>query len=154
MGVWRGFLLFRQKLSLHTNMKWGVKDVGLWLNLMLSQRSQFQSKQTSNAQEIKRAHCRYKHECSFCSGGFLCFGALKTPINPLLSNNLVRSLQKATTPVIWERTAPWLRAYPNKQVGELLLDGFEYVRPDWGRSLRGGCPDEEWREHGESRGWP
>lgn len=29
---------FRQKLSIHASLKWGMKDVGLWLNLILPQK--------------------------------------------------------------------------------------------------------------------
>lgn len=30
---------YRQKLAVHPGIKWGCKDVGLWLNLMLPQRT-------------------------------------------------------------------------------------------------------------------
>lgn len=75
---------FRQKLSVHPSLRWGVKDVGLWLNLMLPQRPQYtQRPPVTNVQSTFRkgvcfanndsqcrflSNCRYKHECSFCAG--------------------------------------------------------------------------------------
>lgn len=29
---------FRQKLAVHKNLPWGIKDISLWLNLLLSQK--------------------------------------------------------------------------------------------------------------------
>lgn len=75
---------FRQKLSIHHKLKWGMKDVGLWLNLMLA------SNANTNRQPLAYSSvspyrkgvcyaynesqcqwntaCKYKHECSHCSG--------------------------------------------------------------------------------------
>ncbi|OCT70393.1 hypothetical protein XELAEV_18037311mg [Xenopus laevis] len=75
--------VFRQKLAVHRGLRWGMKDVGLWVSLMLPQRSAFsmqRQNQTSqlhkkgfcwayNENQCKFANCRFKHECSWCSGG-------------------------------------------------------------------------------------
>lgn len=61
-------------------MRWGQKDVGLWINLMIPQRSAF--RQTQPNSTIRRGacfafnesqckwltNCKYKHECSHCGG--------------------------------------------------------------------------------------
>lgn len=71
---------FRQKLSIHPTLKWGIKDIGLWINLMLPQRTNVVKQAPSKA--LKKgvcfalnestckwlSNCRYKHECSFCGG--------------------------------------------------------------------------------------
>lgn len=75
---------FRQKMSVYSNLKWGMKDVGLWLNLILPQRAtpiRPPSTSVSVTQGRKgicfafnesQCHwasaCKYKHECSFCAG--------------------------------------------------------------------------------------
>lgn len=78
---------FRHKLSIHPTLQWGVKDVGLWLNLFLPPRpvlshptnvsssvySTLPFKKgicfAHNDSQCKWLHsCRYKHECAFCSG--------------------------------------------------------------------------------------
>lgn len=73
--------MFRQKMSVHPAVKWGSKDVGLWLNLMLPQRSL--GLRPNAQQHLFRkgvcfafndssckfgSNCRYRHDCSFCSG--------------------------------------------------------------------------------------
>lgn len=81
--------LFVKKFAIYPNLKWGNKDVGLWLNLIIPQkpvyaRPQPQSNLTSNASAsvYKKGtcyafnenqckwlnSCRYRHECSFCFG--------------------------------------------------------------------------------------
>ena len=77
---------FRQKLAVYPSLQWGMKDVGLWLNLIVPQRSvppkptpQVNSTGQSpykkgycysfNESQCKWGNsCRFKHECSFCSG--------------------------------------------------------------------------------------
>ncbi|XP_040195886.1 uncharacterized protein LOC120928890 [Rana temporaria] len=72
---------FRQKLAVHGSLRWGTKDVGLWLNLLLPQRPMVRSPpvQTGpfrkglcfsfNEGQCKWPHtCRFRHECSNCSG--------------------------------------------------------------------------------------
>lgn len=73
---------FRQKLALYPGVKWGTKDVGLWLNLMLPQRSSMTRSPTNqntpkkglcfafNSEGVCKfdKNCRYKHECSHCGG--------------------------------------------------------------------------------------
>lgn len=77
---------FRQKLSVHPTLNWGVKDVGLWLNLFLPQRPssvrQIQSSQPTNNSNYRKGicfnfndgqckwpnSCKYRHECAFCTG--------------------------------------------------------------------------------------
>lgn len=72
---------YRQKLAIHQTVKWGDKDVGLWLNLMLPQRNNpgrtynqgnFRAKGICfayNESSCKwAASCRYRHECTHCAG--------------------------------------------------------------------------------------
>lgn len=76
---------FRQKLAVYPSLKWGMKDVGLWLNLIIPQKP-LPSKQPLPAHGMQSPYkkgycfafnesqcrwgssCRYKHECSFCFG--------------------------------------------------------------------------------------
>lgn len=72
--------MYRQKMAVHPGVKWGDKDVGLWLNLMLPQRNinratnqnLFRPKGVCyafNDTQCKwAASCRYRHECSHCAG--------------------------------------------------------------------------------------
>lgn len=72
--------MFRQKLAVYLGVKWGTKDVGLWLNLMLPQRNPPNKTQTqslfrkglcfavNNSQCKCNQNCRYKHECAYCAG--------------------------------------------------------------------------------------
>lgn len=39
---------FRQKLAVHPSLKWGLKDVGLWLDLFLPQRPLFHQQPTDS----------------------------------------------------------------------------------------------------------
>lgn len=79
---------FRQKLSIYPGIKWGSKDVGLWINLMLPQRSSYSkpASQLPNRKGVCFAYndsqckfeknCRYRHECTHCAGahpGAKCF---------------------------------------------------------------------------------
>lgn len=72
---------YRQKLAIYPGMKWGCKDVGLWLNLMLPQRTNpsrvynqgnFRNKGYCYAYNDSQCrwstNCRYRHECSHCAG--------------------------------------------------------------------------------------
>lgn len=73
--------LFRHKLAVHPHLKWGVKDVGLWLNVMLPTRQQTSgNRQTVNQVGMRMgvyfaynesqckwaANCKYSHEYTFC----------------------------------------------------------------------------------------
>lgn len=73
--------LFRQKLAVYPNMQWGVKDVGLWLTVMLPTRQPGSGNRQNTAQTTPRKgvcfayndgqckwanNCKYRHECSFC----------------------------------------------------------------------------------------
>lgn len=76
---------FRQKVSVHPTLRWGCKDVGLWLNLFLPQRSYVSKSQPppSTAPTVYKkgicfsfndsqcrwpGSCRFRHECAFCAG--------------------------------------------------------------------------------------
>lgn len=80
---------FRQKLAVHPSLKWGVKDMRLWLNIFLSQGSAF-IKQSANVAptstpgyrkaicfNLNDGHykwpnsCKCRHECAFCARGHL-----------------------------------------------------------------------------------
>lgn len=73
--------LFRQKLAVFPHMSWGVKDVGLWLNVMLPARQpSVGNRQTGSQGSLRKGvcfalnesqckwanNCKYRHECSFC----------------------------------------------------------------------------------------
>lgn len=71
--------MYRQKLAIHPGVRWGNKDVGLWLNFMLPQRSNPKNFNQQlfrkgvcyayNDSQCKYAgNCRYRHECAHCSG--------------------------------------------------------------------------------------
>lgn len=73
--------LFPQKLSVYPNLRWGMKDVGLLLNLTLPQKSAF-PRQPAPAANVQAAYkrgicyafnksqcrrntsCLYRHKCS------------------------------------------------------------------------------------------
>lgn len=78
---------FRQKIAIYPSLKWGNKDVGLWLNLITPQKQNFNRPQPQFIQSTPNsaykkgtcyaynesqckwlASCRYRHECSFCFG--------------------------------------------------------------------------------------
>lgn len=76
--------MYRQKLSVHPGVKWGQKDVGLWINLMIPQRSNFSRQaNTADSSNFRKGVCfafdesqckwfnnyRYRHQCSFWGGG-------------------------------------------------------------------------------------
>lgn len=80
---------FRKKIAIYPSPKWGNKDVGLWLNLIIPQKPAFSkqpSQSTSNLTGSVSVYkkgtcygynetqckwlnsCRYRHECSFSFG--------------------------------------------------------------------------------------
>lgn len=78
---------FRQKLAVHPSLRWGMKDVGLWLNLILPQGAPSMRQFPANpGTQVSPGYCRgwcfsfnesqcrfntsckYRHECSFCAG--------------------------------------------------------------------------------------
>lgn len=75
---------FLQKLSIHPALKWVMKDVGLWLNLILPPKQGVFKQPAVNALNLAYrkgycfafnesqcrwgASCKYKNECSYCSG--------------------------------------------------------------------------------------
>lgn len=90
---------FRHKLSIHPTLQWGVKDVGLWLNLFLPPRPVPPCPSTVSSSAYNTPYkkgicftyndshckwlnsCRYKHECAVCSGAHpvvKCFRKLST----------------------------------------------------------------------------
>ena len=76
---------YRQKLSIHPSLRWGMKDVGLWLNLMapLKLPAPRQPPGATPAAALRKgccfafnesqcrwnSACKYRHECSICAGG-------------------------------------------------------------------------------------
>lgn len=78
---------FRQKLVVHPSLRWGMKDVGLWLNLIVPQRltiGKLGQANPVNAGYCRgccfafnesscrfNATCKYGHECSVCAGPHL-----------------------------------------------------------------------------------
>lgn len=95
MGWFNDDKLFRQKLSVHSSLKWGMKYVGLWLNLMLCSKDPPAKQSVAspvnspyrkgkyfayNESQCKWSKaCKYKHECSHCSGTTLWQGVSKEP---------------------------------------------------------------------------
>lgn len=89
---------FRQKLSVHKSLKWGEKDVGLWLNLLLPQKQFVKATPPAtssfrrgvcfgfNEGHCKWPHsCKYKHECAFCTGNHpasRCFKKVSSSTTP------------------------------------------------------------------------
>lgn len=75
---------FRQKPSIHPALKWGIKDVGLWLNLILPPKQGVFKQPAANPLSLAYrkddcfafnesqcrwgALCKYKNECAYCSG--------------------------------------------------------------------------------------
>ena len=88
---------FRQKLAVHPSLRWGMKDVGLWLNLLAPQRSAMpKPAAVSNSGAVFRkgscfafndsqcrwnAACKYRHECSYCAGAHPAAKCLKKSAN-------------------------------------------------------------------------
>lgn len=78
---------FRQKLAVHSSLRWGMKDLGLWLNLILPQKSSGNRALVGNKAAVLAyrkgvcfafnesqckwsTSCRYRHECLFCAGRY------------------------------------------------------------------------------------
>ena len=75
---------YRQKLAIHPALRWGMKDVGLWLNLMAPQKpaTPRQMSGTPSTAAFRKGccfafnesqcrwnnSCKYRHECSICAG--------------------------------------------------------------------------------------
>lgn len=110
---------FRQKLSVYPSLKWGVKDVGLWMNLIVPLKPAARANMTStglrkgtcyafNKSRCKWPHsCKYKHEYSFCSRSrsmSRCFKKANLPSQPSTKDYLSKST----------RMRPWLDHYPNR----------------------------------------
>lgn len=78
--------MYRQKMAVFPHMRWGDKDVLLWLSLIQYQRQPqpkpYQSQPTQSFQQMRKGvcfafneaqckwltNCRFKHEFSFCGG--------------------------------------------------------------------------------------
>ncbi|OCT84749.1 hypothetical protein XELAEV_18022905mg, partial [Xenopus laevis] len=78
----------RQKMAVHKSMLWGSKDIDLWMGMLAPkpQTVQNQAKVVAgrnacwsfNENFCKwQNSCRYKHECSLCSGGHPAFRCAK-----------------------------------------------------------------------------
>ncbi|XP_077306286.1 uncharacterized protein LOC143925697 [Lithobates pipiens] len=82
---------FRQKLAVHPSLRWGVKDVGLWLNLMLPPKPQVQFKApNSTNNSFRKGFCFAFNEgqCGFLANlyrGSPEFSSLAAPFE----NNMV-----------------------------------------------------------------
>ncbi|OCT74291.1 hypothetical protein XELAEV_18033252mg [Xenopus laevis] len=84
-------ILFRQKMAINKMLKWGVKDIDLWMGMLLPkpQPPQFVNKTQTSQQRYNcywafnesicklQTSCRFKHECAVCNGSHPAFRCLK-----------------------------------------------------------------------------
>lgn len=68
---------FRQKMAVYKTLKWGMKDVGLWLNLILPQKPVFPKQTTLNqglsssvykkgiCYAFNESHCKWSTSCRY-----------------------------------------------------------------------------------------
>ncbi|OCT57116.1 hypothetical protein XELAEV_18003994mg [Xenopus laevis] len=82
---------FRQKMAINKMLKWGVKDIDLWMGMLLPkpQPPQFVNKTQTSQQRYNccwafnesickfQTSCRFKHECAVCNGSHPAFRCLK-----------------------------------------------------------------------------
>lgn len=127
---------------MHPTLKWGVKDVGLWLNLFLPQRSVY-ARQNPNIQLSSNSIykkgicfnfndsqckwpnlCKYRHECAFCAGTHPVAKCFKK-MSATNRTNKQNKIRKAFTSVKLQNMLPWLRAIPDKLTAQLLTEGFQ-----------------------------
>lgn len=121
-------------------MKWGQKDVGLWINLMIPQCAKFNRQLNSTvllifvklsllslmnlnvnsliiADTAMNAHS--------VGVDIQCRDVSKRPHSPLNYRLLPRShFQKALTLVSMAKMRPWLETYPNKEKADLIFSGL------------------------------
>lgn len=130
---------FRQKIAVHSSLHWGVKDVGLWLNLFLPQRTNYtrqgQTPQPTPTTVYKKGicfnfndgqckwpnSCRYRHECAFCSGTHpvaKCFKKMST------SNQQPGGFPKSTHASEMAKYAPVVQNVPRQAESSAASGGI------------------------------
>lgn len=112
---------------MHGSLKWGMKDIGLWLNLLLSQK-QF-SKQSIpvvgqlhkglcfnfNEGHCKLHHnCKYRHECAHYNGAhpaISCFKKMAPTTVPTTKDPFLKSGNAGEIGNIFTRASPLSRSH-------------------------------------------
>lgn len=126
---------FRQKLSVYPGVKWWQKDVGLWLNLMIPQKS-FLAKNTG--QTLFRKGVCFSFNGPIIAGTDPSAPTAQVPTQDIsvLENSHHRPpknlYKRARTPVNLIRLLPWLGLSPDHHKAQVLYNGFKvgfYVPP-------------------------
>lgn len=126
---------FRQKLSIHPMLSWGMKDVELWLNLIPAQKQLASKPQLMlHIQHLGKAAVLPLMVGNPVGMLHANIGMMRERIRRqnVLRNKGLREPAKhkkifflrACTPVRLERMRPWLDKYPDREKACFLLEGF------------------------------
>lgn len=111
---------FRQKISIHQSLKWGMKDVDLWQNLLLPQKQLSQLYLLLDFFVNDYVFILMRVNVNGCS---LCRASPRVNM-PLLLLKIF--FLKVVTPVKLENVLPWLHLYPVRKKVDMLINGFSY----------------------------
>lgn len=135
--------MLRQKMAVFPHMRWGDKDVLLWVSLIQSQRqpppknSQFSPNQGS--QQIRKglcfaynesqckwlSNCRFKHECAFCGGSHPMARCFKRNNQAQLPNQgLKDSFRKSTDPCEIGKAISMVKSVSRQDDGSPNISGI------------------------------
>lgn len=128
--------MFRQNLAIHPSLKWGVKEIELWMSLMLPHSYNRLTAQSQNVFFVKvfalPSTKRSVNGAQIVVTGMnapsaqvptLCQSAIK-------KHNLIRNqFKKAATSVNLLRMSPWLKIYPDREKANFIFNIFKYGFP-------------------------
>lgn len=128
---------FCQKNAIYPNLKWGMKDAGLQLNLIYPQKLVFSKQPTTNpniASVYKKGVCyaynetqckwstswRYRYEQTFCFGTHPVAKCFQITSHNQASRENSKSLQTSEA----GKNVPLATAIPDREKAQLLIDRF------------------------------